>query len=149
MRTLYLTLLVLISFVVNAQIEVKQTPKWTTVGKVKNGMTYVAELQYMIEDKDTTYMVLYNNFKYQHITDIQSIVFANDDNTVQKFYDILKTFFSEENKKNKDYTINLKLGDSDVRLYNTRVMGVTSVSIYTDKGYFGITEKQLDKLFGK
>lgn len=133
----------------HSQIEIKEKPKAVTLGKVKSGSALIAELTYTVEDKDTLFTIFYNNAEYKTLTDIQAIVFDGQDNTFGKFYDVLKSFFSDENKKNKEYAVSLKLGGKNVNLMNMRVMGTTSVMVHGEKGYFYLTEKQVDKLFGK
>lgn len=149
MKILIAILLLTISQALKAQIEVKQASKAVTVGKVKSGSALIAEMSYTVEDNDTLYTIIYNNAEYKTLTDIQAIAFDGQDNTFGKLYDVLKTFFSDENKKNKNYSVSLKLGGKNVTLMNMRVMGITSVMVHGEKGYFYLTEKQVDKLFGK
>lgn len=52
------------------QIEVSATPKNTVIGKVKQGSLFIAELSYLPPDKDTIFLILYNNFEYQTITEL-------------------------------------------------------------------------------
>lgn len=132
-----------------AQLDVKAKPNRTTIGDAGGRTNYVAQLICSVIDDDTTYTVVYQNIKYKTISDIQSFSFSNDGNTVDKFYSLLKTFFTDENKKNKDYTLDINLGDSPVSLYNFRSMGTTGVMIFLKDGHFMLSEKQVDKLFGK
>lgn len=142
----YLVLFLFVSFSASAQIEIKKSPAKTVIGEFKNGGSIGAQLSRMESDVDTTNLLLYSNLKYRTITDYQTIVFDGDP---ESLYEILKTFFKEENVKNKDYKVNLRLGDKDVILSSTRTMGITSIIFWTDNGFFYITEKQLKKLFGK
>lgn len=144
-----LILFLLISSIVHSQIQVKTIPDKVTIGKVGSGGGFIAELYYTVSDTDTTYYLMYNNFKYTHITDIQSVSFSSVDGTLEKLYSIMKSIFLSENKKNKDYKVALKLGSDDVVISNNRLLGVTQLMFYTPKGYFLISEKQVDKLFDK
>lgn len=132
-----------------SQIEVKLAPKETKIGKVKTAGRFHSELSYTVDESDTTYRILYNNAEYQTITDIQSVSFDSDDDALNKLYSVFRSFFLDENKKNKDYKVSLKLGESNIVLSNFRSMGITTVLVSAPIGYFLITEKQIDKLFGK
>lgn len=119
------------------------------VGEVKNMGVFIADLTYRVAEKDTVYTIMYKNAAYTTLTDIKSISFESEGNTVNELYAAFKTFFSDENRKNKDYKLQLKLGETDVFLSNLRTMGVTRVMIFTARGHFYLTEKQLDTLFGR
>ncbi len=118
------------------------------VGKCKNGAYTQAELSYTIEEKDTLYTLLYLNQKYSTLTDYVTLTFSEEGGTKNQLYSILKSVFSEENKKNKEYKQSFKLGNDQVIASNYRTMGVTSVMLFTSKGYCFLTESQLEKVFG-
>jgi hypothetical protein len=134
-----------------AQIEVYDSASMQkkTIGKLKAGFISKAELNYYIDESDTVYSILFRNAEYTSIVDYQSIDFSGGQEVVDQLYSVIKTFFSEENKKNKEYKRKLKLGEKDVSIHNYRTMGVTNVMIWVDKSYFYLTEKETDKLFGK
>ena len=145
-----LAILCLINLNLEAQIQIQNPNPEVIVGKCKNGAYTQAQLSYVIQqDKDTLYTFLFLNAKYSTLTDYQSIVFSGENNTINDFYSVLKSFFSDENKKNKDYKVEFKLGATQVIASNLRIMGVTSVMILTSKGHVYLTEKQVDKVFGK
>jgi hypothetical protein len=133
------------------KVETIQTPN--LIGKVKTGGIYLlASLEYVLdEQKDTVYTFNYRNLEYDKITVYHSFTFNNEGNTLDEFYNLLKTFFTDENKKNKDYKLSIKLSETPLILSNFRTMGVTSVMIYlgSGKGYVYLTERQVDKVFGK
>jgi spore maturation protein CgeB len=130
-------------------IDVNKNPS-TTVGKLKSGLAFIAELDYRLDDKDTIYTLSYQDNKYQHIVAIKSINFNSDGNALDGFYSICKSVFSEENKKNKDYNVIFKLGNEEMMVMNSRMMGITYVRIVIGNSYtLPLLESQVDKLFGK
>jgi hypothetical protein len=147
--TLFAVLFASISF---AQIQVSQVhtkAEEHVVGSLKPAGYFHSELTYRIEDKDTIYTLMYRNAKYSQIRDYKSLKFSGEDNTLNQLYDVIKSVFSDENKKNKDFKVELKLGETQVIISNFKTMGITSAMFFTSDGYFYLTEKQLDKLFGK
>lgn len=130
-----------------AQIEVKETTsyKQATVGEVKRGGYFIAELKYEVRGEDTLFMLLYRNAQYEAIVDIESVAFYNSGSTVDDLYTLFKSVFKKENQGDKNYEVALTLGDTEVILDNLK--GV--LRFYTRSGYFLVNEKQVDKLFGK
>lgn len=123
-----------------------------TVGKIAPMGSFTAELSYQINEKDTKdtiYTLRFNNAKYTHITSIESVRFSGVDNTVVELYKMFKSVFSEENKKNKDYIVQFNLGKDAVAVSSIKSMGITSAMFTYKEAYFSLTEKQVDKLFGK
>ena len=118
------------------------------MGTIKVVGSIQAQLYYRIVEEDTLYTLLFRNQEYQQLVDYSSVTFSAEDNTLKKLYDILKSVFTEENKKNKEYKVKLKLGETEVIISNFRIMGGTSVMFFTSDGYITLTEKQVDKLFG-
>lgn len=132
-----------------SQLQLQEaSPKSVLVGKCKNGMYTQAELSYSLVGNDTMYNLMYLNAKYTTLTDYVSLTFGEEGGTKSQLYSVLKSFFSDENKKNKEYKQSFKLGTEQVIASNFRAMGVTSVMIYTSKGYCYLTESQIDKVFG-
>ena len=134
-----------------SQIEVnRESSKDVIVGQVKNGAYLHSQLMYTVNgEKDTTYAIFFRNAKYETLSDFQYVTFTNDGGTLDTLYNILKSFFTEEHKKDKDYKVEFKLGKDDVTVENFTMLGKTSVMFWTSKGYFYINDKQVDKLFGK
>jgi hypothetical protein len=152
MKKLLVLSMVLVSVVSYGQIQVynvNTTPK-TSIGKIKSGLAFVAEMEREIEGKDTTYTLSYQEGQYQHITSIKSLRFNSDGNSFDSFYEICKSVFKDENKKNKDYNVIFKLGDDNIAVINSRTMGITCVRIMNGNSYTApLVENQIDKLFGK
>ena len=151
MKKLLAVTLVLLSFLSYGQITVLNTPKLLEVGKVKSGIYTSGEIYYTVEGKDTTYTFRYMNAQYKMITDYKSVYFQSDNNALNEFYKICKSVFSEENKKNKNYFVEFKLGNDFVFVKNSRMFGINYITIgVLDKGYtIQLLESQIDKLFGK
>ena len=130
----------------SAQIStpVKEIPS-TIIGKVNPMNTFIAELNYSVKDKDTTYTLSFRDMKYEQITSIKSIQFSGEGNTVEQLYSLMKSVFLDENKKNKDYAVTVTLGSNLVSISHYRNM----VQFLVDNSNVFLTEKQIDKLFGK
>lgn len=141
----YILFLLLISQTCFAQVEVKSSPKKTTIGKIKKTGTELS--LYVDADNDSSFLLIYNNAAYQHITDFQSVRFTSEGGAFEAFYKILKSVF--ENEKNKDYSVDFKLGTQDVNVSNSRVMGISRALLMTPRGHVFFTEKEVDTLFGK
>ena len=135
-----------------AQIQVIDVNKSSsvTVGKLKSGFAFIADLEYKLDDKDTVYTLSFQNNRYQQIVAIESINFSSDGNALDGFYSICKSVFSEENKKNKDYSVTFTLGNQTIMVINSRMMGIPYVRILVGNSFtFPLLESQIDKLFGK
>ncbi len=152
-RVLFLLISLIISVSTTGQIIIEDKSsisKSVTIGNVKNGPNVLATLTYEIqENNDTVCKLVFKDFKYQTLEEFQSVSFLNKGNTLESFYKILKSFFSEENKKNKKYSVNIKLGNEDVNLNQYRALGIGAVILNAKSGYVYFTENQVEKLFGK
>ena len=92
---------------------------------------------------DTSYVITYDNVEYKTIHDYNTIQFVASGGDIESLYQGLKSVFDT----GKD--INITLGNSLVLVASKKLMGITSIYITTKDGYFFLTSKQLDKLFGK
>lgn len=143
-----LLLTMLFSITTFSQIEVKKASPDVTVGKLQTMGMLTAELSYQVSETDTIYTIVYRNCRYTHITDFKSFRFDGISDTKNEFYKILKSFFADENRKNKDYKLDLKLGDTYVSVSGEKMgFGTYCVRIWTERGYFYLVENQVDKLF--
>lgn len=147
--TSFFALITVVSF---SQIKVVEDKKTTTVGKVGGGSMspFVASLEYSKGDADVnTYILLYNNLKYTTITDINAVSFSATQTEIDAFYLELKNCFEAEKGSEKKF----ELGKETVWVKTIKNLGVTSLQITTSDdgtlGFFYLTNKQLDKLFGK
>ncbi|MFO0415467.1 MAG: hypothetical protein ACK50E_07410 [Bacteroidota bacterium] len=160
MRFIFLYLLLSLTVISNGQLVSEKVETSTYIGKVKSNSSILASLEYRLDDnKDTIYTLKYRNFKLSNLLEYETFTFKNDGNTINQFYDILKSFFTEENKKNKEYQVAVKFRDKSLYLFNWRNLGVTNVGISLsrynivdnsiDSGYCYLTEKQINKLFSR
>lgn len=124
-----------------------------TVGKIAPMGSFVAELYYSIsneDNSDTTYTLMYRDDKYNSLLSLESVSFSGMDNALEQLYIAMKSVFLPDNKNKKEYALNFKLGKDVVQISNFKSFGVYMVLFMADnKGYFKITQSQLDKLFGK
>ena len=142
-------LLYLIAFFVcsNNFGQIQNVKQLEVIGTIKPKRTISAELSYIIQDdSDTLYTIMFRNRKYDYILRMQSIHFSGHDGTLQSLYTICKSVFSDENKTKKDYKVQFKLGGEQVIVSNK---GMSSLMFSTEKGYFYLTDRQVDRLFGK
>jgi hypothetical protein len=152
MKKLILIALCFVSLSGFAQIKdvSSDEPKLEEIGKVGGGVSaFLSSLSVLRDASGTnTYSWKYNNFKYTTITDIKSIVFTATEEELESLYKILKTQMSAEKGAEKK----LVLGKQTINFTTTKNLGVVSLVI-TDLsdggGYFMLTNKQLDKVFGK
>ena len=151
MKKLLVFSMLLVSFVSYGQIAVLSIPKSNEVGKIKSGMYTHAEITYTTEGKDTTYTFRYMDAQYKTLTEYKSVYFQSDNNTLESFYQICKSVFSDENKKNKYYSVDFKMGNDFMLVKNSRMFGIWYVTIgVINKGFtIQLLESQIDKLFGK
>jgi hypothetical protein len=146
---LLLALVATVSFGQIQVLEVNKTPK-VTLGKIKSGLAFVAEMEYEANKSDTLYTLSFRDYKYQQITSIRLISFNSDSDAFNSFYSICKSVFNDENRKNKDYSVTFKLGGETILVANYKMMGMTYVQIFDGTGMSTpLTESQLNKLFGK
>lgn len=134
---------------VYGQIEVKQEARQFNVGEVKTGGAISYKLYGIVVGEDTTYSFMYRNAKYTSIVDFNSIQFADDGGTLQQFYTLLKSVLTDEKYKDKEAKLQIRLGATDVILSQYKMMGTTYVWVWTNTGYCYLSEKQINKLFGK
>jgi hypothetical protein len=128
----------------NAQLTVQESAPTVTVGK-----TALGELYYKIIDNDTMYTLLFRNAEYSTLIDYCSVTWQSEMGETQNLYDIIMSVFKDENKKNKEYKIQFKLGSTDVIVSTSRVMGMTQAWFWTNDGYTAFTQEQVKRLFGK
>lgn len=122
---------------------------WVTIGQVKSLGALIAKSEYSINDKDTTYFFLLKDFKKQQEVNYFSLKFQSTGNACSQFYTLLKSFFDEDNRKNKDYMQTFTLGNIGVNLQHCTLIAKHGVRLTTKDGYINLSEKDIDKLFGK
>ncbi|RYD78670.1 MAG: hypothetical protein EOP53_10825 [Sphingobacteriales bacterium] len=130
------------------QLQEIETSGWTDVGHLKRLGTTIAKMSFKASGSDTSYHLLMKDFTKQQEVNYFSVSFSNVDNTFGRLYDLLKSFFLSENKQ-KNYTRAFKLGAEGVHLQHTAVIGSKAVRLTTNDGYINLSEKDIDKVFGK
>lgn len=153
MKKIFLIILVsLFPSILFSQIKVLDNEKPITVGKVGGGATspFIASLQFSKGSDDIdTYTLLYNNLRYTTIEDINSIVFTATKVELENLYVILKNCLLDDSGNEKQ----IELGKELVIVKTIKNFGVKSLQITTSDegstGFFFLSSKQLDKLFGK
>lgn len=128
---------------ISAQLTVKPQPQKQNIGMVRD-----IEMYRLIQKKDSlidsVYVVSFKNEAFKTISDYKSFFFRNNKNELNDLYNILKSFYSPDNLKNKDYTVSIKLNKTDVFLMRYK----KDIWFSIGDPYFIIGEKDLDKLFG-
>jgi hypothetical protein len=145
-----ITLIAVINSFGQVQIIEVDKNQSVTVGKLKSGFAFIADLEYKLDDKDTVYTLSFQDNRFTQITSIKSVSFNSDGDALNSVYSIFKSVFKDENKKNKDYNVTFNLGQKTVQVINSRMMGITYVRLLVDNSYsIPLLESQVDKLFGK
>lgn len=135
--------------IASAQLEEKEAANWQTIGQLKFGGISKAKLQYNANGADTTYFLFVKDVREQPRDNYFSITFKNIDGTFEKLYTILKSFFLDENKKNRNYSRTFKLGNKGVNIQYHLLITGRGVRFTTEDGYTYWSERDIDKLFGK
>lgn len=153
MIRILLCFLCVISFhIAGAQITMTEKADWKPIGKLKTLGSTKASLEYRLSGRDTLYFLFMKDFtKRGEKAESQffSIKFKGVDDTFEKLYDLLKSFFLGENRKNKKYTQTFRLGDQMVNLQHYLLVTGKGVMLSTKEGYINLSEGDIDKLFGK
>src|ERR1044072_3627326 len=147
---LLLTALVIIPVIGYSQIQVKNsttTSQENIIGEVKLKNVLVSKLTYDVSGRDTVFTFTFSNAKNSFLSDYQMIVFV-DIKSFRSFYEAIQSVFADENKRNKDYKIELTISDMKVVISGFRNKGDLSAKIETDNGFTYLSEKQAVQLFG-
>jgi hypothetical protein len=143
-KLIFSIFLVSIFFSASGQLHIDEPVSKTTVGKVAG-----AELYYEVKDQDTTYTLLFRNAEYSSIVDYAAITWQSAQGETEALYNLFMSVFKDENKKNKNYKVEFKLGTHDAVIRTERGMGMTYLWLWTDAGYTTFGQEQIKRLFGK
>lgn len=127
------------------QLEVKETAKSYTIGSFSKVGKWGASLVLYTMKNDSAYAIEFRNEEFTTLFDYKAVIFRDKKGSLKGLYDVLKSFYIEENKNNKDYNVNIKLGKEDVYLVRYK----SDIWFRVGSSYFTIREKDIDKLFGK
>ena len=153
MKNILLCCLFVFSFqMVSAQITMTEKTDWQPIGKLKSLGSTIASLEYSVSGRDTIYLLLMKDFtKRGENAEAQyfSIKFNGVDDTLKNFHQLLKSFFLDENRKDKKYTQTFRLGDQMVHLQHTLLVTGKGVMLSTKEGYINLSKGNIEKLFHK
>ncbi|MES2645776.1 MAG: hypothetical protein V4717_02785 [Bacteroidota bacterium] len=148
------TLSNLISF---GQLKELETSKinWITVGEIKWLKNTKASLKYFENNKDTTYLLyLQDDQKLQNtsgmaVTKYFSIRYSEIDNTTGNLYDLLSSFFNDENRKNRKLEKIFTLGNEMIHIQHYPKLSGPAIMFSTKENHIVFTQKELNKLFNR
>jgi len=136
------------------ELETSKT-NWTTVGEIKWLANTKASLKYFVSKTDTTYLLymqdeekLKNN-RDMTVTKHFSIRFNGIGNTTGNLYNLLTSFFADENRKNKKLEKIFTLGNEMVHVQHYPKLTGHAIMFSTKENHIVFTQKELKKLFGK
>ena len=156
-RLLLLMAMILIGMVSNAQLEEMEssTAKWITVGEVKWLSNTKASLKYFVAKNDTTYLLyMQDEQKLKNNRDMTmrkyfSISYSGVNNTNDKLFELLASFFSSESRQNKKLEKIFTLGNKLVHVQHYPKLTAAAILFSTKENHIVFTEKELNKLFGR
>ncbi len=149
MKNMLVVLFSCMAFLCHAQIQMASNKKWETIGHIKRVGTTIAKLEYRLEGRDTLYFLLMKDFTKREEPNYFSLNFNGVENTFHIFYQLLKSFFTDASKDDKNYMQTFKLGQTGVNLQHAPLIGQHGVRLTTGEGYINLSEKDIDRLFGK
>ena len=147
----------LFSSVSRAQFQEVEPAKtnWVTVGELKWLSNTKASLRYFTNKNDTTYLLyLQDDEKLKNSRDMTvrkyfSLQFSGIDNTIEKLYDQLTSFFNGENSKDKKVEKIFRLGSEMIHVQHYPKLIGAAIMFSTKENHIVFTEKELRKLFGR
>lgn len=132
-----------------AQIEQLEKRDWTVVGELKSLGVTKARMQFLPHGSDTTYMLFMKDMKNPKVVNYFSVSFRNINNTYGQLFDLMKTFFTEENRRNKKYEQTFRLGTTYVHIQHKPLITSHGIMLTTKEGFIYLSERDIEKLFGK
>ncbi len=155
--SIHLLFAFLFSLVSFGQLKELESSKinWTTIGEIKWLKNTKASLKYFENNRDTTYLLyLQDEQKLQNtsgmaVTKYFSIRYNGIDNTTGNLYDLLSSFFSDENRKNKKLEKIFTLGNEMVHVQHYPKLSGHAIMFSTKENHIVFTQKELTKLFNR
>ena len=136
----------------DAQITMAKKADWKPIGKLKSLGSTIASLEYRESGRETIYFLFMRDFTRRGEnaeTQFFSITFNGVDDTFEMFYELLKSFFLDENRNNKNYNQTFRLGDHMVHLQHCWLITGKGVMLSTNEGYINLSKGDIEKLFNK
>ena len=121
---------------------------WQTLGEVKYVGAPKARITFLPGKSDTTYLLLMRDHRYE-LKDYFSVRFSGKDNTLENLYNILISFFTKENRKNKKYEKLFTLGSDRVFVQHYKQLTSHQIIISTHDGHILLGEGEVKRLFNK
>jgi hypothetical protein len=131
-----------------AQVSISNTSQ-VTIGEIRKLGFPVATLQQQITNSDTSFTLRYRDMQEWDADKYYSIQFKASPLELQQLYQAFASVHDEKNLKNKDYALQITLGNTPITIKNYKYSGVTMCEVRTPNGYFQLTKGQVPKLFGK
>lgn len=129
-----------------------QQPEFSPLGSVAWGRDLLATLSYAPQSQDTIYRFHYLDQNYKQQGAYKTIEFTKAA-TLENFYQQLKQAFKPEHapvNQVTQFNVSFQLGNKDVMLTNLKRHRDMQVIFTTSDGHvLGLTENQVDRLFGK
>jgi len=148
MNKILFGLVLFVSFTTFAQISISNTSQ-VTIGEIRKIGFPVATLEQQITNTDTSYTLRYRDMQEWDADKYYSIKFKASQPELQQLYQAFASVHDEKNLKNKDYALQITLGNTPITIKNYKYSGVTMCEVRTPDGYFQLTKGQVPKLFGK
>jgi hypothetical protein len=147
-----LVFLVLLPAISQAQISEIETkgPDWQTYGQVKYVGPAKASLEYIPNEKDSTFMLLLWDMRPE-LKNYFSITFSSKDNTVEQLYQAMMSVFEKSAEKSRSGPAirRFQLGNQSISLYKSPTIGATALILSTERGRIELTRREVKKLFGR
>lgn len=143
MKKLLVFSMVLVSFVSYGQISISQSK---TIGLIKNGGSEDIKLSTSGKNITLNYSGIDANNKWENSV----IRFTGDENDLNTLYNAFISVFEPDNKDNKNYSLELTLGNDVVKIENKKMFGTPYLVFGNGKTHTRqLTKGQIETLFGK
>jgi len=153
MKNLLISFFLALNFqLMDAQITMAEKADWKPIGKMRSLGSTIASLEYRVSGRDTTYLLFMKDFTRRGEdaeSQYFSIRFNGIDNTLDTFYQLLKSFFLDGNRNDKNYTQSFRLGEQMVYLQHSLLITGKGVKLSTKEGYINLSKGDIEKLFNK
>lgn len=143
---------ILFIFILNSygQVTISEVSKISyEIGKVNSVGVYATLNRTIYSGKDTLYTLCIRDQTYKELVSTECAAFKASIKDLQDIYLAFKACFSKENRSNKDFQMNLTLGDKSVRVSPVPNAVFGGMYLYIGSAYTTLSEKNLDKLFDK
>lgn len=117
---------------------------WTQIGKVGSKKV---ELSYKLQPAgDTLFHLKFPDASQNTKRAYKTLRFSG---STQRFYEVMKSVFLPENRNDDAFSSTIKLGEEEVVVKNFKRPYGSLVRLHAKGGTVTLSEKQVDKLFGR